>query len=292
MVVYDGRTITYSDDHCTLSTTEDRVTAKYIPPDDTRGTPFEEYWEDPRWNRGEATTQARRHVLPARVDEKELEEDEASTSEHGAVLGVDLNRDGYPAVTSTGAFLGNADYLKYKRNGYERRRRKLQQTATRSAQLRLKSTGDGFSNWSEDYLRRVALALVLEPRRHDCDAIAFEKLKHIRECISNASKFQQWAFNKPQFLVEYEAEEYGIPVDDVKPQYTPQRCSHSECGFTHDHNRDDDEFECLNRGKELHADYNAARNVGWRLVQHRVTSGAGRADCQVALSSGMVNANG
>lgn len=38
-------------------------------------------------------------------------------------------------------------------------------------------------------------------------------------------------------------------------------------------------------GKELHADYNAARNVGWRLVQHWLQSGAGRADCQVALNS-------
>ena len=152
----------------------------------------------------------------------------------------------YSAVTSTGAFLGNADYLKHKRNEYERRRRKLQQTATRSAQLRLKSIGDRFSDWSEDRLRRVALALVLEARRHNCDAIAFEKLKHIRERISNASKFQQWAFNKLQFLVEYEAEAYGILVDDVKPQYTSQRCSHSECGLTHEYSCDGDEFECLN----------------------------------------------
>ena len=293
VVVYDGRTITYNDDHCTLSTVDSRVSAEYIVPEDTCGTPFEEYWDDDEWERGEATLHKRDGTYYLHVSMKnEREKDEASTSEYGAVLGVDINVDGYFAVTSTGAFLGNADYLNHKREEYERRRGKLQQTGTRSAHLTLKSIGDRFSNWSEDYLHRVALALVLEARRHDCDAIAFENLKHIRERISNASKFQQWAFNKLQELVEYKAEEYGILVDDVKPQYTSQRCSHSECGFTHKDNRDGDEFECMNCGKELHADYNAARNIGWRLVQHWLKSGAGRADCQVALKSGTVNANG
>ncbi|WP_117362530.1 zinc ribbon domain-containing protein [Natrarchaeobaculum sulfurireducens] len=41
------------------------------------------------------------------------------------------------------------------------------------------------------------------------------------------------------------------------------RCPH---GLPNYNNRDGDEFECLSCGKELHADYNAARNVGWRLV--------------------------
>lgn len=43
VVVYDGRTITYNDDRCTLSAVEDRVTAEFIVPEDTRGAPFEEY---------------------------------------------------------------------------------------------------------------------------------------------------------------------------------------------------------------------------------------------------------
>ena len=89
-----------------------------------------------------------------------------------------------------------------------------------------------------------------------------------------------------------QAEEYGIDVDDVAPAYTSQRCSHGECGFTHEDNRDGDEFECLKCGKQLHSDYNAARNIGWRLVQHWLKSGAERATSQLALKSGTLNANG
>jgi len=94
-----------------------------------------------------------------------------------------------------------------------------------------------------------------EVTENDCTAIAFKNLKHIRKRISNGSKFQRWAFRELQRHVEYKAEEHGIDVDGVKPQYTSQQCSHSKCGFTHDDNRDGDEFECLKCGKELHSDY-------------------------------------
>lgn len=163
---------------------------------------------------------------------------------------------------STGAFIGNADYLTHRRNEYERTRGNLQRMGTRSAHLTIGSIGDRFVRWSGDYLHRVSKAIVCEARENNCTHIAFENLKNIRQRISNASKFQQWAFKKVQELTEYKAETYGIGSDDVNPAYTSQRCSHGEYGFTHEKNRDGDEFECLKCGKQLHADYNA-RNVAW-----------------------------
>ncbi|MDB2283312.1 transposase [Halorubrum ezzemoulense] len=294
VVVYNGRTITYNDDHVSLATVDDRVTAEYVTPVNEDGTPFEDYWTD-AWKKAEATLHKRDdtyylHVaVKKNIDPADSSDNE---SENGVVLGVDLNVDGYVAVTSTGAFLGNADFLTHRRDEYERRRGNLQQTGTRSAHLTIKSIGSRFARWSADYLHRISKALVQEARENDCTAIAFENLTHIRKRISNASKFQQWAFRELQRHVDYKAEEYGIDVDDVAPAYTSQRCSHGECGFTHEDNREGDEFECLKCGKQLHSDYNAARNIGWRLVQHRLKSGAGRASSQVALKSGTVNANG
>ena len=292
VVGYGTRTITYNDDHCTLATVGGRVRAEYVTPEDDDGTPFAEYWDSDEWRRKEATLHKRDDTYYLHVAVENEPATDASPVENGAVLGVDLNVDGSLAVTSTGRFLGNADSFNHKRDEYERRRGRLQQTGTRSAHLTIESVGSRFARWSEDYLHRVSKAVVQEARRHNCSAIAFEDLENIRERISNASKFQQWAFRTIQQFTEYKAEEYGILVDTVEPAYTSQRCSHSECGFTHEDNRDGDEFECLKCGKQLHADYNAARNIGWRLVQHWLTSGAGRANCQVALKSGTLNANG
>ena len=292
VVVYNGRTITYNDDHVSLATTGKRVTAEYVTPVNEEGTPFEDYWTD-EWEKAEATLHKRDGTYYLHVAvKKNVEPSCDEESENGVVLGVDLNVDGYVAVTSTGAFLGNADYLTHRRDEYERRRGNLQRTETRSAHLTIQSIGDRFARWSADYLHRVSKAIVQEAVENECTAIAFENLTHIRGRISNASKFQEWAFRELQRHVDYKAEEYSIEVDDVAPAYTSQRCSHGECGFTHEDNRDGEEFECQKCGKQLHSDYNAARNIGWRLVQHWLKSGAGRASSQLALKSGTVNANG
>jgi transposase len=113
VVVYNGRTITYNDDHVTLATVDDRVTAEFVTPNDEDGTPFAEYWTDD-WEKKEATLHKRDGTYYLHVAvEKEVEPADSNDeqTENGVVLGVDLNVDGYLAVTSTGAFFGNADYL-------------------------------------------------------------------------------------------------------------------------------------------------------------------------------------
>jgi hypothetical protein len=45
-------------------------------------------------------------------------------------------------------------------------------------------------------------------------------------------------------------------------------------------------------GRELHADYNAARNIAHRYIQNRLKSGSGGATHHLALKSGTLNENG
>ncbi|MFP8958963.1 RNA-guided endonuclease InsQ/TnpB family protein, partial [Natrialbaceae archaeon A-CW3] len=207
VIVYNRRTITYNDDHVTLSTVEGRVKAEYVFPYHDEGTPFEEYWNEDKWEKKEATLHKRNgdYYLHVAV-EKDV--DTVSTdekTENGVVLGVDLNVDGYLAVTSTGAFLGNADELNHKRDEYERHRGNLQQTGTRSAHLTIQSIGDRFAEWSRHRLHDVSNGIVREAIENDCTHIAFERLTWIWTRISNASKFQQWAFREIQRQVEYKA---------------------------------------------------------------------------------------
>jgi len=125
-----------------------------------------------------------------------------------------------------------------------------------------------------------------------CSVIVFEDLEQIRERISNASKFQRWAFRELKRQTAYKARAEGIAIESVYPAYTSQRCSHANCGFTHEDNRDGDDFTCQKCGKELHSDYNAARNIAHRYIQNRLKSGSGRATNHLALKSGTLNGNG
>jgi len=90
--------------------------------------------------------------------------------------------------------------------------------------------------------------------------------------------------------VEYKGEARGLTIQQVNPKYTSQRCS--TCGFTHEANRSSqDSFCCQDCGYENHADYNAAKNIGLKLLRNQ-TGGGGGAPVGVRLNSGMLNTNG
>jgi len=100
------------------------------------------------------------------VIERELDVERPENAEHSNVVGVNCNVDHHIAVTSTGAFVGNADYLSHQRREFEKRRASLQQTGTRSAHLTFQRIGNRFGRWSEDYLHRCSKAIVAEAKRH------------------------------------------------------------------------------------------------------------------------------
>jgi len=285
-VHYNTNAITFYDDYATLATVDGRVEAQFVLPDDP-DAPQHEYLSE-SWERNEATLHHRDgdwylHISVTKDDEFEPEE-----AENGTVLGVDLGVENI-AATSTGQFW-SAGYLNHRRREYENTRGELQQTGTESAHRTMKQMADRESRWVEDYLHRISKALVQEALANDCDTIAFEDLTDIRERMPNAKKFHAWAFRRLYEYVAYKAPERGIRVEQVDPAHTSQRCS--KCGMTLEENRDGTDFVCRKCGYETHADYNAAKNIGNKILSAGQKSPQGGATRQLALKSGTLNANG
>lgn len=282
-IAYDDRTLTYTKKGCTLATVGDRISAEFVT---SKGdNPQSEYLSD-EWDRQEATLHHQNGDFYLHVTVVK-EVDEVGETESGMVLGVDLNVKGSLAVTSTGCFIGSSDYINHQRERYEKKRAALQQKGTRSAHKVLERLGGRFARWSEQYLHIQANKLLEEALEYGCSTIVFEDLEGIRENISDGKEFQQWAFNKFYQIVEYKAVEEGVSVEQESPEYTSQTCSY--CGHVDSKNRKSKhEFKCVECGREYHADYNAARNVGLRFVRSGLKSQDGRAKRQLALKSGML----
>jgi IS605 OrfB family transposase len=301
-VVYDKRSATFHRDHVSLSTVNGRVECDYALPDDSEGTPIGEYLLNEDYEFRMSTLQYDRQsesfYLHARMrrttDEEESSINASSDAKHRTVLGVDLNVDGSLAVTSTGAFIGNADEMNHRRREFEKTRGSIQQAGTRSAHLSIQSMKDREHRWMQDELHRASNRILEEVRDHECTHIAFENLTDIRDRMAGAKRFHAWAFRRLYQYVEYKAEMFGIEVEQVSPAYTSQRCS--SCGFTHENNRrSKHQFVCQKCEYELNADYNASKNIARKLL-NRLHSGqkssGGGAPCQCALTSGTLNLNG
>lgn len=289
-VVYDKRTATFHDDSVSLATTEGRIEADYILPDEDSNTPHSEYFLSDEYEITGAELHYRDGNWVLHVHcKKDVETDtsDQATTENGTVLGVDLGVNTL-AVTSTGTFWAG-DELDHWRREYEKRRADLQQCGTRWAHQNIESVGRKEEDRFKLMLHRISNGLISEARENGCSVIAFEDLTDIRE-RTGALWGHKWAFDRLYDYVEYKAEEYGITVEQVDPENTSRRCSH--CGFTHPDNRDCEAFECLECGYENHADYNAAKNIGLRYLRRNQTGGDGGAPLGVRLNSGIMNANG
>ncbi len=262
----------------------DRHTESFYLHARMRRTETEEQAPSTRSSDGQQTQSAAAHQNAKR----------SADAKHRTVLGVDVNVDGSLAVTSTGAFVGNADEMNHRRREFEKTRGAMQQTGTRSAHLSIQSMDDREHRWMQNELHRAANRILTEARDHGCTHIAFENLTDIRERTAGAKRFHAWAFRRLFQYVEYKAEMVDIEVEQVSPAYTSQRCS--RCGFTHETNRHSKhDFACRKCEYELNEDYNASKNNARKLLKRLhsgQTSSSGGAPCQCALASGTLSLNG
>ena len=227
-VVYGHRTATFHGDYVSLATTDGRIEADYILPDEDSDTPHSKYLFSDEYE----TTGAELHshdgdwVLHIHCKtEVESDTPEQAPPENGTVLGVDLGVDNL-AVASTGTFWTGNEFDHWRRE-YENRRGSLQQCGTRWAHENIQSVGPKEDGRFKQTLHRISNELVAEAHENECSVIAFEDLTDIRE-RTGASWGHKWAFNRLYEYVEYKGEEHGIGVEQVDPENTSRRCSH--CG--------------------------------------------------------------
>jgi IS605 OrfB family transposase len=280
--------------YCTLAAYNGRVRAEYVLPPSSEDCPQREHLLGDEWDTKGATlhydTDDDAYYLHVAVERDEPETKlEPGEAENGTVLGVDLGIANI-AVTSTGRFFSGG-LLNHRRDEYEKVRGSLQRTDTESAHRTLDDMGNREQRWNRDLLHCISKAIVQEALTHDCTVIAFEDLTDIRDRLPGAKAFHGWAFKQLYEYVSYKAEAYGIVTEQINPAYTSQRCS--KCGTTLQENRTSQEgFCCQKCGYAVHADYNAAKNIGMRQLRSRPKSPIGGATHHLALKSGTLNGNG
>jgi IS605 OrfB family transposase len=305
-VLYDRRSATFYRNKVSLSTVNGRVECAFELPSDSP-TPYEQYVLSEEFEFRASTLQYDAvddefyfHITTRKYDSEGDGGNDAEVSEdteHQTVLGVDLGVNSL-AISSTGRFWHGDDYDHWCRE-FEKRRGEMQQRGTQAAHNALLRLGKREEAWRKQYIHTVANEIVSEAVEHGCDVIVFEELTDIRERVPQAKWHHVWAFRRLVEYVEYKAPEQDVSVEQVKPNHTSQRCSRTDCGFTHTDNRHGEHFECQKCGYTVNADYNAAKNIGTRYARKRThslrsspKSENGDAPVDVRLNGGTLNGKG
>ena len=109
--------------------------------------------------------------------------------------------------------------------------------------------------------------------------LCVEKLLGIRDRTKFSKKLNRmvhgWPFAQLLAMLAYKARMAGVPVVEVDPRKTSQRCS--QCGHEDRANRPKQAvFKCKACAYSLHADVNAVRNIAKSLPEGYRSSGVGR----------------
>lgn len=305
-IVYDKRSATFFRDRASLSTVNGRAECDFVFPADSP-TPYERYVlpEDYEFRMATVQYDGVNEELFLHLSTRTFDGDADSDTEVSAdtehplqtVLGIDLGVNSL-AVASTGTFWQGDDYDHWT-NEFEKRRAKMQQRETQAGHNALLRLGKRERAWRKQYIHTVANEIVSEAVDTGCDMIVFEELDDIRERLPHAKWHHIWALRRLYEYVEYKGPEYGVTAKQVAPNYTSQRCSRLDCGFTHEDNRNGEHFHCQKCGYEVNADYNAAKNIGLRYARkrhHRLRSspksGDGDAPVDVRVNGGTLNDSG
>lgn len=115
-----------------------------------------------------------------------------------------------------------------------------------------------------DHVTHVATREIVDiARQHAPCGIAIENLTGYR--TSAADPIHDWPTAQLREKLLYKAQEVGLPVREINPADTSVTCR--KCGQKNIDARDGDRFACRRCGYEVHADVNAAINIGCKSLQ-------------------------
>lgn len=195
------------------------------------------------------------------------------------VVGVDLGLN-VPVYAATNRTLerkaiGSRESFLNQRGAFQRRFKALQRLQTtkggrgRLHKLEpLERLREAEKNWVRTQNHLFSKEVVQFAKDVGAATINMEKLtnfgKDRQGDVYEDKKYvlRNWSYFELQNLIEYKAKMAGIKVRYINPAFTSQTCS--ECGELGE--RDSIHFvcknpDCPNCGKDIHADYNGARNI-------------------------------
>ncbi|MBO5084694.1 MAG: transposase [Bacteroidaceae bacterium] len=197
------------------------------------------------------------------------------------VMGIDLGIN-YPIYYATNGnayikgHIGDRDSFLNERMVFQRRFRELQRLqCTQGGRGRLKKLApleklrEKERNWVRTKNHIFSREIIKCALKIGAGTIHLEKLKNIGKDkdgnIEDSKKYilRNWSYHELQEMIEYKAAMEGITVKYVNPAYTSQTCS---CCGNRGERISQSVFKCLcpecsEYGKEVNADYNAARNI-------------------------------
>jgi IS605 OrfB family transposase len=177
------------------------------------------------------------------------------------IIGVDLGVKNI-AVSSLGDVF-SGEHIEKKRKQYHSHRQRLQKRGTRSANRRIKTSGQKESRFRKDVNHVISKLLVTKAKALGY-SLALEELTNINKRVTvrkvNRNERMSWAFAQLRSYITYKAELCGVPLVIVPARYTSQTCS--ECGYcSKDNRKSQSKFLCMSCGHAENADFNASKNI-------------------------------
>ncbi|MFD1562806.1 RNA-guided endonuclease TnpB family protein [Haloarchaeobius amylolyticus] len=186
--------------------------------------------------------------------------------EADTVVGVDINEDCVALAAmnrTTGDVLDSVviEYpdIKRVRHEYFTKRKRMQKVGQTAFETVVRTEERDFVH---DQLHKVSRDVTRWVSQFNDPVIVFEDLKDMRESINYGTRMNRRLHSLPfaalRDMVTYKATWNGVPSDDVKPEYTSQRCPRTDCLHKGRANRHRKRFKCKKCGFQDHADRKAA----------------------------------